>query len=182
MAPPMPRQVVIKPITISKIGSADDYYYYYHPDYNYYSDQQYDNYYFEYPSNDYYSDYSKLYSNSASNDLVARRGVSGPFHSNAQSKARWLQKSGYPNLKRNGVAQSGQSGSQALQQMSSSASSHYGDDCCPHVLDPGIFITFLAGIAVATFLLRQSIIMNIGRKRKKRFISSMLKPVIFEGD
>ena len=75
----MPRQVVIKPITISKIGSADDYNYYYHPDYNYYSDQQYDNYYFEYPSNDYYSDYSKLYSNSASNDFVDRRGASGPF-------------------------------------------------------------------------------------------------------
>ena len=112
MAPPMPRQVVIKPITISKIGSADDYYYYYyHPDYNYYSDQQYDNYYFEYPSNDYYSDYSKLYSNSASNNFVDRKGVSGPFHSNAKSKAKWLQKSGYPNLKRNGVAQSGQSGS-----------------------------------------------------------------------
>ena len=56
MAPPMPRQVVIKPITISSIGSSEDYYYY-HPDYN--GDQQYDNYYFEYPSNDFYSDYSK---------------------------------------------------------------------------------------------------------------------------
>ena len=43
------------------------------------------------------------------------------------------------------------------------------DKCCPHVVDPWLFLGILAGLAVTTFLLRMQITMFImGRKRRKR--------------
>ena len=43
------------------------------------------------------------------------------------------------------------------------------DKCCPHVVDPWLFLGILAGLAVTTFLLRMQISMFIvGRKRRKR--------------
>ena len=46
----------------------------------------------------------------------------------------------------------------------------YDDKCCPLVVDTLSWLALLAGIAVATFLLRQAIIDNIGKKRKKRSV------------
>ena len=52
-----------------------------------------------------------------------------------------------------------------------SESSGHGS-CCPHVVDPWLFIGILAGIAITTFLLRMQIIMFImGRRRRKRNVS-----------
>ena len=48
-----------------------------------------------------------------------------------------------------------------------SGSGSYGRDCCPHVVDPLLFTAILAGIAVVTFLLNQSITMNIMGRRKR---------------
>ena len=46
----------------------------------------------------------------------------------------------------------------------------YGHQCCPLVMDPLTWLGLLAGIAVATVLLRQAIIDNIGKKRRRRQI------------
>ena len=58
----------------------------------------------------------------------------------------------------------------------SSSSSYSGhQSCCPHVLDPGLLATILTGLAVATFLLRQSITMNIMGRRKRGVAFETLK-------
>jgi hypothetical protein len=44
----------------------------------------------------------------------------------------------------------------------------YGDTCCPLVVDTLSWLALLAGIAVATFLLRNTIIANINGKRRRR--------------
>ena len=45
----------------------------------------------------------------------------------------------------------------------------YGDTCCPLVVDTLSWLALLAGIAVATFLLRNAIIANVnGKRRRKR--------------
>ena len=43
----------------------------------------------------------------------------------------------------------------------------YGGECCPLVVDPLSWLALLAGIAVATFLLQQAIVANIGRRRRR---------------
>jgi hypothetical protein len=49
------------------------------------------------------------------------------------------------------------------------------DSCCPHVVDPWLFMGILAGLAVTTFLLRMQITMFIvGRRRRKRSSSNEL--------
>ena len=53
------------------------------------------------------------------------------------------------------------------------AASGGGDDCCPHVVDPLLFVGALAGVAIATYFIRQAITMNImRRKRRKRQASA----------
>ena len=43
------------------------------------------------------------------------------------------------------------------------------DKCCPHVVDPWLFLGILAGLAVTTFVLRMQITMFImGKKRRRR--------------
>jgi len=50
-----------------------------------------------------------------------------------------------------------------------SASSGYGDQCCPLVVDPSTWLALIAGIALATFFLRLAIINNVpvGRRRRE---------------
>jgi len=50
-----------------------------------------------------------------------------------------------------------------------SASSGYGDQCCPLVVDPSTWLALIAGIALATFFLRLAIINNVpvGRRRRR---------------
>ena len=44
----------------------------------------------------------------------------------------------------------------------------YGGQCCPLVVDPLSWLALLAGIAVATFLLQQAIVANIGKRKRRR--------------
>ena len=52
--------------------------------------------------------------------------------------------------------------------MQGAASSGYGDDCCPPVVDPFTWLALIGGIALATFFLQQAIMKNVTPKKKKR--------------
>ena len=43
-----------------------------------------------------------------------------------------------------------------------------GGDCCPHVVDASFFVLTIGAIAVGTYLIQQRIIMDLGKKRRKK--------------
>ena len=45
---------------------------------------------------------------------------------------------------------------------------YHDDFCCPPVVDSSTWLGVIGGIAVVTFFLRQSITMNLGKRRRKR--------------
>jgi hypothetical protein len=55
-----------------------------------------------------------------------------------------------------------------MSKMQGAASSGYGDDCCPPVVDPFTWLALIGGIALATFFLQQAIVKNVMPKKKKR--------------
>ena len=59
-------------------------------------------------------------------------------------------------------------------QLVSTASSSYGNNCCPPVVDPYTWLALIAGICLATYFLRIAITTNVtAKKRKKRYIPSI---------
>ena len=43
-------------------------------------------------------------------------------------------------------------------------------DCCAHVVSPYVFLATLAGLAIATYFIRQAITMKLGKRRKRSLI------------
>lgn len=52
-------------------------------------------------------------------------------------------------------------------QIASAASSGYGHDCCEAVVDPYTWAALMAGVTLATYFLRQAVIANVERRRKR---------------
>jgi hypothetical protein len=46
------------------------------------------------------------------------------------------------------------------------ASSGYGSDCCPPVVDPYTLLALLAGIALAAYFLRLALVAKLARKKR----------------
>ncbi len=59
------------------------------------------------------------------------------------------------------------------------AASGGGDQCCAHVVSSKVFLAVLAGLAIATYFIRQAITMNLGRRRRKRQVNNMEKYFLF---
>ena len=53
-------------------------------------------------------------------------------------------------------------------QLHGAQTSGYGEQCCPPVIDPYTWLALVGGIALATYFLREAIVMNIMMNRKKR--------------
>ena len=47
-------------------------------------------------------------------------------------------------------------------------------DCCAHVVSPYVFLATLAGLAIATYFIRQAITMKLGKRRRRSLIGTDL--------